>query len=82
MRVDTTDASSVSGFYLVGLDVFDETRAESKILQTFDLVSGLLHFGRRRGQPVWLFENLVAPDLCAVWVEEAWDEVIHAAAGH
>lgn len=82
MKVDTTNASAVSGFYVVDLATFDQTRAESNILQTFDLTSGLLHFGTRYGQPVWLLENLLEPSACCVWVEEVRDGSAHGAAVH
>lgn len=82
MRIDFNNAGSVSGFYVVDLATFDQTRAESQILQTFDLTSGLLHVGTRYGQPVWLLENLVDSGACCVWVEEGRDEATHAAAVH
>jgi len=82
MRADVANAGTVSGFYVVSLEVFDQTRAESKILQTFDLTSGLLHFGTRYGQPVWLLENLLEPSACCVWLEEVRDGGGDGAAVH
>ncbi len=68
MNIDTS-GTSPSGFYIVTREVFDQTRAESDILEQFDLGGIAILFGARYGQPVWLLDNPLGHSQ-AIWLEE------------
>lgn len=70
MRINTTDANGVSGFYAVDFEVFAQTLAESQITVSHEMGGGVvIHHGTRDSAPIWLLDNALG-ELHGVWVEE------------
>ncbi len=78
MNINTTDASNPSGFYMVGIEVFSATLAESNITHSFDMGGGVvIHHGTREGLPICLMDNPHGHESgYAIWVEDN-DDVRH-----
>lgn len=76
MQINTTDASSVSGFYITDFSTFAQTLDETEVVNKWDLGAVAIICGIRDGAVVWLLDN---PDgKYAIWVEEApRDRALH-----
>ena len=78
MKINTSDAGAVSGFYMVSIEVFSSTLAESTITDSFEMGGGIvIHHGTREGLPIFLMDNPHGHEAgYAIWVGED-DDVRH-----
>lgn len=68
MNINTTNASTPSGFYAADFETFATTLDESEITFTIDMGGVTLHHGTRNNSPVWLMDNPLGR-LYGIWVE-------------
>lgn len=72
MKIPMTDhdLNSAAGFYAVELDVYIQTLAECRILQSYEMGGGIvIHYGMRGSSPAWLMDN--PSGLRGIWIEDA-----------
>lgn len=70
MKIDTTNADTNSGFYIVDEAALQQTIDEIVIVACYDLGPVTITYGLRDERPCWALENMLSPNQNAVWVEE------------
>lgn len=68
MRINETEVSKTSGFYVTTFEAFAQTLEDSNITEVIEMGGVVIHCGTHGDETIWLADNPAGS--YAIWVEE------------